>query len=257
MVVIGTATDTLGSDSTVCCTSCFADICLSVTLPCIPCGKFIAVANLSMANLTSVHITFLRFVEGSTNHTQSSYENITGAPHGASMTLTGCADGDTLKIQARPASNTSTIYGTHPSNSFLHVLATDGASPVCTSVQNLTQSSSHSNATGTFTNVPGTALTLACRSGGKAIWGITPNNLRSGSVGQGTAIRICGNCCAIRETSTSANYASNPGLVEIDCLDGSTRNLQLRRVSSGTANLNWSCACPRDFSTIMEVFEIS
>ncbi len=257
MVAIGTAVSELCADKTICST-CFIDTGLTVTLPCITGGKFIAVATLSITNIGG-HQTRLRWVEGAVNHTTMTFEHATVQFQPVTMTLTGCADGDTLKIQANSETCcNSTIFGSNAyQRSHFHVLATDGAECITLSTQVKSQTSLASTTSCCYQTIPGATFTLACRAGGKAIMGASSLNNRNTTGGAQMSTQWCGSCQGVHSESQGANFATNPGLICIDDLDGGTRILQNRRVSVGVAQHTWACVCPIDQTVRISVFEIS
>jgi len=257
MVTIGTAVSELTSDKTFCST-CFIDSGLTVTLPCIACGKFIAVATLTVTNVSTAHQTRLKWVEGSTSHATMTYEHAAAQFQPVVMTLTGCADGDTLKIQGNSESGCSIMYGCNVyQRSHFHVLATDGAATITLTTQVKSQTSAASTTSCTFQTIPGATFTLANRSGGKAIMGASTFNNRNTTGGAQMATQWCGSCQGVHSESQGTNFATNPGLICIDDLDGGVRILQNRRVASGVAQHTFACACPIDNTDRISVFEIS
>jgi len=255
MVTNGCAVNAITTDATRCST-CFGDTGLTLTLPCIACGKYIAHAVMTVSN-TSSNQTKFRWVEGATNHGEHIVEVITGNKQAVTMALTGNTDGDTLKMQWRVEAGTSTLYGTNVlARSHINVFGTNGATPITLTTTNNAQSATVTDNNCTYDTLTGTPITLTCVACGTGLgvavigWG------RNGTGGNTIAFRIDALDEGQEAESNNANYAHVMAAVVTNATDGTTLNPQVRRGAAGcgqSLDCMISCCCLAGSFHVLEV----
>jgi len=255
MVIIDSVSDAITSGETNCCTTCWTTSGLSVTLPCIACGKYLAIATMVAQSNTACTNTCFRFCDGGTSTEALPIAHSAGNFQTANLSLVGNADGGTLAVQWKPAAGTSTLQGSSAHiRSHLTVFATNGGCCVCTSIQKDDQTATLSTTSCSFQDITGLGgLTLACRSCGTAYIIATIGQVRNSLGGNGTVIEICPGGLGNGTESHGVNYAYGASATDLALLDGTSIKGRGRRVTGGTAAV--VVAGCRHYK--LDVFEIS